>query len=139
MVSRISNPVLVNTALRNLQISLRQLQETQEVLATGLTIRRPSDNPLGAAIALRMRAEITEINRFVTNIERAESFVTASEGALGTMNQILTELRGITVTEANDTGNAESRRAAAEQVNALIEQLVQTANSDFGGRYIFAG
>jgi flagellar hook-associated protein 3 len=139
LVVRISNPVLVNTALRNMQVTLRQLQETQEVVATGLTIRRPSDNPLGAAIALRMRAEITEINRFVKNIDRAESFVTASEGALGIMNDILIELRGITVTEANDTGNAVSRAAAAEQVNALIEQLVQTANSDYGGRYIFAG
>ncbi len=139
MVSRISNPMLVNTAMRNLQTSLRQLQETQEVLSTGLAIRRPSDDPLGAATALRLRGEIAEMNRYVTNIDRAESFITATEGALGTINDILIDLRGVTVSEANDVGNAESRAGAAEQVNAMIEQLVQTANSDFGGLYLFAG
>ncbi len=139
MVSRISNPVLVNTALRNLQTSLRQLQDTQEILATGLRIRRPSDDPLGAATALRFRAEILELNRYIANADRAESFVSATDGALGTMNDILLRLREITVTEANDVGNAESRAAAAKQVEALIEQLVQSANSDFGGRYLFAG
>jgi len=109
LVSRISNPILVNTALRNLQTSLRNLAESQEILATGLRIRRPSDDPLGA------------------------------EGALGTANEILLKLREITVTEANDVGNAESRAAAAAEVDALIEQLVQTANMDFGGRRLFAG
>lgn len=139
MVSRISNSMLVNTAIKNMQTSLRQLHETQEVMATGLVIRRPSDDPLGAATSMRLRAEITEVNRFVSNIDHTESFVTATEGALGTVNDILLDLREITVTEANDTSNAQSRAAAAEQVNALIEQLVQTANSDFGGRYLFAG
>ena len=82
MVSRISNPILVNTALRNLQTTIRKLQESQEILATGLRIRRPSDDPLGASIALRLRAEIIEINRYVANIDRAESFINAAEGSL---------------------------------------------------------
>ena len=139
MVSRISNPILINTALRNLQLSLRNLQESQEIIATGLRIRRASDDPLGAATALRLRAEIVEINRFVTNIDRAESFVRATEGALGTVNSILLDLREIAVTEANDVGNSDSRAAAASEVDALIQQLIQTANSDFGGRFLFAG
>lgn len=139
MISRITNPILVNTALRNMQTSLRNLQNTQEILATGLIIRRPSDDPLGAATALRLRAEITEIDRFLVNIDRAESFINATEGALGTVNDILLNLREITVTEANDVGNAQSRAAAAEEVSAILEQLLQTANSDYAGRYIFAG
>ena len=139
MVMRISNPVLISRALENLQTSLRNLAESQEILATGLKIRRPSDDPLGAATVLRLRAEIIEINQFVTNIDRAESFVNATEGALGTVNEILLSLREITVTEANDVGNVESRAAAAEEVSALITQLLQTANSDFGGRRLFAG
>ncbi len=122
-----------------MQTSLRQLQDTQEILSTGLVIQRPSDDPLGAATALRLRAEIVEINRFVVNNDRAESFVTATDGALSTMNDILNELRGITVTEANGASNEQARRAAALQVDAIMEQLVQSANSDFGGRYIFAG
>jgi len=139
LLSRISNPILVNSALRNLQTSIRNLQESQEIISTGLRIRRPSDDPLGAATALRLRAEITEINRFLTNMDRAESFINATEGSLGTVNSILLNLREITVTEANDVGNSQSRAAAAAEVDAIIEQLLQTANSDFAGRYIFAG
>ncbi len=139
MVWRISNPVLINTSLRNMQTSLRQLQHTQEVLATGLAIRRPSDDPLGATTVLRLRADILKLDRYVANNDRAESFVNATDHALGIVNDLLIELREITVTEANDVGNAQSRQAAAEQVNAIIEQLIQTADSDFGGRYIFAG
>jgi len=139
LISRISNPILVNTALRNLQTSLRNLQESQEIIATGLRIRRPSDDPLGAATALRLRAEIIEINRFVVNIDRAESFINATEGALGTVNDILLTLREITVIGANDAENANSRAAAAAEVEALIQQMLQEANSDFGGRRIFAG
>ncbi|UCD56536.1 MAG: flagellar hook-associated protein FlgL [Candidatus Hydrogenedentota bacterium] len=139
MVSRISNPIIVNNAQRHLQTSLRRLQNTQDIVATGFRIRRPSDDPLGAATALRLRAQIIEIRRFVTNVDRAESFVTETEGALGTINQILIDLREITVAGASDPGTPASRAAAAQEVDAIIEQLVQTANSDFGRRYIFAG
>jgi len=139
LVTRISNPILVNTALRNMQTALRNLQETQEILSTGLTIRRPSDNPLGAATAVRLRAEILEMDRYVTNIDEAESFITATEGALGSINDILIDLREIALTEANAVGDEQSRAAAAKQVDALIEQLIQVSNSDFGGRYLFAG
>lgn len=139
MVSRISNPILVNTALRNLQTTIRKLQESQEILATGLRIRRPSDDPLGASIALRLRAEIIEINRYVANIDRAEPFINATEGSLSTANDILLELREIAVTGANDTESAVSRAAAAQEVEALIQQLIQTANMDYAGRRIFAG
>ncbi len=139
MVSRISESIIINTATRNIQNALRNLQETQDILSTGLRIRRPSDDPLGASTVLRLRGQIAQMDRFITNMDRAESFVNSTEGALGVIDEILLELREITVTEANDTGNAESRAAAAEQVEALIQQLVQTANTDFGGRYIFAG
>jgi flagellin-like hook-associated protein FlgL len=139
LVSRISNPIIINTAIRNLQTSLKNLQESQEIISTGLKIRRPSDDPLGAATALRLRAEIIEINRFVANIDRAESFVNATEGAFGTVNEILLTLREIAVTESNDTSNANARAAAAFEVDAIIEQLLQTANSDYAGRRIFAG
>lgn len=139
MVTRVSNPILVNTAIRNLQTALRQLQRSQEVISTGRTIIRPSDDPLGAAQAVRFRADILEIDRYIENIDRVESFVNATEGALGTMNDILLELEEITVTEANDVGNEQSREAAAKQVDALIDQLLQTANSELAGRYIFGG
>jgi flagellar hook-associated protein 3 FlgL len=115
------------------------LQESQEIISTGLVIRRPSDDPLGAATVLRLRAEVNEINRFVANIDRAESFINATEGSFGTVNEILLSLREIAVTEANDVSNANARAAAALEVDAIIEQLVQTANQDFGGRRIFAG
>ncbi len=139
MVSRISNPIIVNTALRNLQVSLLNLQRSQEIVATGLRIRRPSDDPLGASIVLELRAEITEINRFVTNIDRGEAFINTTEGALGAANEVLLNLREIAVTGANSVENTTSREAAAHEVDAILEQLIQIANTDFGGRSIFAG
>lgn len=139
MVSRISNPIIVNTALRNLQISLLNLQESAEIVATGLRIRRPSDDPLGAATVLELRAEITEINRFITNIDRSEAFVNTTEGSLGAMSEILLNLREIAVTGANSVENEVSREAAAGEVDAILAQLIQIANTDFGGRSIFAG
>lgn len=137
---RVTNQRLVNDTLFNLQASLRRLSRLQNVLANGgKELLRPSDDPTGVAIALRLRSSRLELRRFDTNIDRSRPFVQGSEAALGSLTESFTQLRELTVTGADETIDAQGRIAIARQVDSLLEEVINTANSDFAGRFLFGG
>src|SRR5690606_21549990 len=53
--------------------------------------------------------------------------------------QVLERARELAERGANDTLDATSRRALADEANVLWEHLLQVANTAYKGRYLFGG
>ncbi len=137
---RITNQLLINTTLFNLQGSLRRIARLQDVLANGgKELLRPSDNPEAVATALRLRGTRTELERFTTNIERVRPFVELTESALGDLGTAFITLREAALTGADESIDAQGRLALFQQVSSLLEDIINTANADFAGRFLFGG
>lgn len=137
---RITQQRLINTTLFNLQNSLNRIARLQDVLANGgKQLLRPSDEPEGIATALRLRTTRSELNRFSTNIDRVQPFIQQSEAALGEIVNQFINLRSITVDGADESLSPEARQALATEVDTILATVVNQANSDFAGRYVFGG
>ncbi|MCC6382845.1 MAG: flagellar hook-associated protein FlgL [Dehalococcoidia bacterium] len=122
-----------------LQAASERLDRVQQQLATGRRINAASDDPAGASQALSHRKHIAYEAQMRRNMENGVAFMNATEAALGSANDALQRIRELTVQAANDTMSTQDRQAAAEEVDQLIGQLAQVANSNFAGAYLFAG
>ncbi|OWZ84853.1 flagellar hook-associated protein FlgL [Natranaerobius trueperi] len=136
---RVTNKMMSDNMLRNVNSNLRKMNHTQEKLSTGKSIHRPSDDPAGIARALGMRTEEGELAKYQQNIDDADSWLTSTDSALSEVNDVLQRVRELTVYGASDSLDQGSRDALAEEVGELKGHLVEVSNSDFNQKHIFGG
>ena len=117
----------------------QKVMDAQNHAASGKRIMKPSDDVPGTNRALTLEISINTVNQFADNVTVSKPLVDATEGALGNMAQVIHSIRDLAVQAANVdyTGNAASTYVA--QLDGLMGQLVDIANTQFGDQYIFGG
>src|SRR4051794_41931441 len=68
-LTRVTQGTISQLTTQGLQQALSRVQTTQERLATGKQISRPSDDPGGAVAALNYRADIRRTDQYTRNAE----------------------------------------------------------------------
>jgi flagellar hook-associated protein 3 FlgL len=131
--------MLFESVMVRLQRQTKSLLRLQEQVATGKRINRPSDDPIGQPLVLDYEKTLAATDQYLRNIGRGETYITASESALQTVQDQLQRAHELAVQMANDTNSALDRAAAAFEVREIFGQLIAVANTSLEGRYLFAG
>ena len=139
MSDRITINAINNTVLADNQRTISRLATYQEQLSSGKRINQVSDDPGAARSALRYRAESMQTAKYLDNISKGDSFITASDSAMEQMSQVLNDAKSLAVQGANGTQDAASRKALGQSVDSLLTRLVDLANTVHDGRYLFSG
>ena len=136
---RITNKMLISSMMRNYNKNLRSLAKLQEQLATGKRVIKPSDDPVAAAMSLKVRTDLAYNQQYVSNVNNALSWLESTELALRDLADVLQRVRELAVKAGNETLSHEDRIAIADEVKQLQSHVVQMGNATYAGRYIFAG
>ncbi|CAM3319059.1 flagellin [Occultella aeris] len=121
-------------AYRNLSITQDQQAKSLEKLSSGLRINRAGDDAAGLSIAEGLRSQVNGYTVAARNAQDGISVVQTAEGALGEAHSILQRMRDLAVQGANDTNNADSRTAIANELTDLTSELTRIADStNFNG------
>jgi len=136
---RLSEQARVHRQVSYLTDAADRMDRVQRQLATNRRIDRASDDPSGAALAMQYRKSIAFEAQMRRNLENGTAFLNVTEAALSGATDLLQRVRELTVQAANDTLGVSERQNIAAEVNQIIEQLAQVANTSFGGVYIFSG
>jgi flagellar hook-associated protein 3 FlgL len=128
---------------RHVLADLRRVQErladAQERVSSQKRIEKPSDDPLGAERAVRLRGELQTTSAYTTAVDESKSWLDATDSALSSITDIVQTARELTVQAANGATTPAARQSIKVQIDALTEQLKTTLNSAYDGRYIFSG
>ena len=138
MDMRITNNMLINNMIRYIGNNLTRMDKYQGQLATGKKIRVPSDDPVVAARALKLRTDVAELEQYQRNLKDARSWMDITESALSDIGDILTRAKELAV----GSDGAESPvdlLATSMEVRQLRMQMINLANSTYAGRYVFSG
>lgn len=123
--------------------SLRQMEirlgRAQREVATGKRIVAPSDAPDSISTLLQARADLGRLEQIQTNLVRIKSETDGAEQALQNAVRLFDEVRTLGMSGANGVQTALTRQSIAGQIGSIIERLVALANTNVGGRYVFAG
>jgi len=131
--------MIINNMISNIGRNLARLETYQRKMATGKKISVPSDDPVVAARALKLRTDVSMINQYKTNVEDAMSWLEITESSLANVGEILQRARELAVQGSSDTATAEDTKKIADEIEQLKVQLIQIANATYAGRYIFSG
>lgn len=139
MFTRVATSSGYRLMLGNLQTSARGLLLAQEQATSGKRIVRMSDAPADAVSVLGQRAELRRLEQFSRNTLEASSWLSASDAALLGVSDRMASARTLLV-QANSGGvDAAARQTIADELRAMREALLQSANTTRDGRPLFAG
>lgn len=136
---RVSNQVLNNTVMGNMQRNLEKLLELQEGASSGKRINKPSDDPAGASRVINYNTAISKAGQYQRNIDNGTAFLNATETAVSSAQDVLQRAKELGLSALSETFNASDRNNMATEVEQLYEQVRQIANTKYNDRYIFAG
>lgn len=136
---RVSDKVLYNTVTNNLQQNLDKLLKLQENASSGKKINYPSDDPIGAMKIIDYDTAISKTEQYQRNVDNGTAFLNATESAISTTQEILIRAKELSISARNDTISAADRSIMAKEVDQLYQEAMQIANTQFNGRYLFAG
>ena len=90
---RITNGILINNSLSNINSNKATLDKLNTQLASKKKITRPSDDPIVAIRALRFRSTLSEIDQYLNkNIPDADAWLTCTDDAMGNIVGLLGDI-----------------------------------------------
>ncbi|PPL15247.1 flagellar hook-associated protein 3 [Microterricola pindariensis] len=140
MITRVTQQTSMLAAQRNLQSNAAQLAKLQDQAMTRKAFSRASEDPSGAADALRIRAQQRANDQHSRNIDNGLGWVTTLDSTLTAVNDLMKRVRDLTVQGANDGSlSSTAKEAIAVELDGLKDQLLGLANTQYLGRSVFAG
>ncbi len=137
---RVSTGMLYDVGRQTMQRQTTDFLHTQQQLATGRRVLKPSDDPVASARALELGQSQSINTQRVENQGYAKDSLQMVEGTLSSVSDLLTYVRTRAVEAGNATLGPSERNAIASDLRAQYEQLRGLANTRDGeGNYLFSG
>lgn len=139
MLNRITQSMMSSQLIQDLADTTTRLSQAQQQVATGKKITQPSDDPLGAQQDIQLRNALAGTTQYQSNVADGEGWLTSTDDALSQISDVVNRVQELTVQGASDTSGPSARQAIADEINQLIDEVKQTANTQYEGSYIFGG
>lgn len=137
---RITNNMILHKTSTNINSNKINVDTLNNQMTSQKKIQRPSEDPVVAIRALRLRSTLSEINQYYErNIPDAESWLEVTETAIDNMIKIIEDIRYQCVYGAGDQLKEDDRDTILTQMQKLREQVYSGGNADYAGRTVFTG
>jgi flagellar hook-associated protein 3 FlgL len=135
---RISDILISNNYLNSLNGTKSKIERLGSQLASGVKVSKPSDSPSGTAKILRFYNQLTQSDVYSKNISNSISFLNETTFA---MENIQSELVKVltNITELSNAANSENLDSFADQIDLSLDAILNSANSQYDGKYLFGG
>ncbi len=136
---RITTNMSFNALFGESAVKRAEYQQTLQNISSEKKLNKPSDDPTGMSNTTRYRAELASYEQYMENMNEAQEYLLAVDNAMQEFNDILSRAREIAEQGATGSTTESTREVLAQEVEELIGQSLQTANTTVRGDYIFAG
>lgn len=137
---RITNKIMQNNSLYNINNNKILQDKLSTQMSTQKAITRPSDDPVVAIRALRLRSSVSELTQYYKkNAPDAQSWIEVTGKGLSTVTDILTDMNRQANKGANKDYTSSELSIIIKQLQSLRDEFYATGNLDYAGRYVFTG
>ena len=140
-MTRINTNVSSLRGLRNLGKANDLLNTSLTRLSTGLKINSRKDNPSGLIASETLRSQVSAIEQSIKNSSRANNVIATADAALGEVNNLLNQIRGLIQESLNSGALSQSEIEANQlQIDAALSAINKiSANTNFAGDRLIDG
>ena len=137
---RMTNKIMRNNSLYNINQNKILEDKLSNQMTNQSKIARPSDDPVVAIRALRLRSNVTTISQYYDkNAKDADSWLSVTADALKTVDDVLKNLYEKAGEGANKDLTADDLEIIMTQMKSLTGEFYASGNVDYAGRYVFSG
>lgn len=137
---RMTNKIMQNNSLHNINNNKVLQDKLSTQMSTQKKITRPSDDPVIAIRALRLRSDVSQIKQYYEkNAPDAESWIKVTADALNTTTEVIYNMIEQSNKGSNKHLEADTLEIIITQLKSLKDEFYATGNVDFAGRYVFTG
>lgn len=139
-MQRISSNMQHSDSSYSVRRQENRLHKVNSQINTQRRIQQLRDDPLAAGHSVRYKSLLARLDRFEKNAQTLNDQYKVAEAPMQSAMSIMQRLRELSVAGATGTYTASDLKKMAPEVDQLLYELVQTANS-FGadGTRLFAG
>ncbi len=136
---RVTNNMMTNMLLHNLNRNMFNMARLQEQGTDGKRVHRPSDDPIGISKILKFRTDLGELDQYQANIRDVLSWYQVSESAISDLGSIIGRAKELAVQASNGTYDTNDLQKIRQEIEQLKDHMVNTGNFNYAGRYVFSG
>ena len=138
-LARVSTGLKTSLAQRSLTRTQQSLLEVQNQLVTGKRLNAPSDDPGDAAIAQQIRKTLEQQSSYLANLKQTGSLLNEYDSTLGDLGDLLRDAQTLASANVGSDVTVEQRQAASAVVASIYSQVLNLANKQSQGVWMFAG
>jgi flagellin len=129
------------TPLGALRRSSDEVAASMMRLATGKKVSRAADAPADMVAIENLKVDDTRLTKEIEGLERSSLRLSARDGALSVIDDLVTELHGLAVAAASTGATSDSeRRANQQQADSILQTITFLAGSTvYNGERILEG
>jgi len=136
---RVSTSMFTNNFLPQINTLEQSENHLQSQASSGLNMSLPEDNPVAMGKVLDLQAQTSANAQYQKNISKLQTAATDVSNALSSLQPLISKASQIAISASN-VATRDNLPNDAEQVEALLQQIVQIGNTkDASGNYIFGG
>ncbi len=141
MPFQINNNISALGAYNSVSKSSSLMTKSMGKLSKGLRIADASDDPAGLISSELFRSQISSMDSAMRNNTEAMNYSKTAENALGEMNQLLADARGLAIASGNSATLTSTQLAAnQDQINSIITSINRISSSvTYSGRKLLDG
>jgi flagellar hook-associated protein 3 FlgL len=136
---RVTQSMISANSLQNISNSYQKMGQYQDQLSTGKKITKPSDDPVAAMKGMAYTSDLASVDQYKRNVSELHTWMDNSESGMNQANSALQRIRELVVQSQNSALTDVDRKALADEVGQMQQDLVKTANTQVAGKYIFHG
>lgn len=138
IVTRVTNSMMKNTLLSNLNLNLQSVERYQNQLSTGRKYGHISEDPAALIYGQAARNKLARLSHFAETVGTARNWLTQAESGImelqGTMQSVYEEL-----VNAGGPKTISDREIIGKNLDQLRKHYIDTLNSSYGDRFVFSG
>lgn len=137
---RVTNHMVTSSSLRNMQKSMQRVSGLNEQVTTGKKISAPSEDPVIAIRALKLRTTCNQLEQYKNkNIKDAMSWLDTTQTSIQNIEDRLQDVYYYCEQGANDTFSTEDRSKIINELQSLKDAIYREGGATYAGRYLFSG
>lgn len=108
-------------------------------LSSGKKITRPSDDPVIAMKGMNYRSQLSNVEQYERNLSEVHNWLDNTDQTMNEVTLVLHRINDLTLQAANGSNDVDDRANIGKEVDQLVDELVNLANTRVNDKYLFNG
>jgi flagellar hook-associated protein 3 FlgL len=137
---RVSNKMIADQAIQYINLNTERMNDLTLKSASMKEFDYFSDDPAAAAASLTIKSSISTGENYLSNANNVSSWMAMTDTALSKMTKVINDALQKVEAGMNDTVGADERlNSYAPELDTMISEMLDLANSSYMDKYIFGG